>query len=290
MPEAERFFWTFKNKPTEFGLMVWPVLTFLFAIMVSDFLRQLNLVFKLGIKPSELLKEIGGLFRVHSESDKLTKAEAVIGLSQRFLSPTPSLQDIHKAQILQGFSSSELSDVLRRPSQFIYPSVLKEDFGHRERFKIYQDVVTLAVSKNCANDNTMQRIFMSAYQAGLRVDEFLKIIDRFNLGDIWDGLSPDQARTRAKASTDEKGRQNGYGSRYHSGQYQQNSGESERERKLALFGLKATANLKDIKKAYRKLAKKYHPDRNTKSVKSEKLATERMAEINLAYEWLVDNH
>ena len=286
--DVDRFFWLFKHKPSVFGFMSWPVLAFLSAIMISDFMRQLSLVFNMGVKPGELLRDIGDLFRFHPEADKMTKAEAVIGLSQRFISPPPNLQDIQKAQILRSASSSEMSDVLRQPSQFIYPSVLKEDFNRRDRINIYQDVVTLAVSMGCVDDNTMQRIFVSASQAGLRVDEYMKIIDRFNLGDIWDGLTPEQAARRKRAEARGQGQQKSYGSQSR-GHYQHHAGGSERSRKLAVLGLKATASLKDIKKAYRKLAKKYHPDRNTKSAKIEKLATEKMAEINLAYEWLVDN-
>jgi len=59
--------------------------------------------------------------------------------------------------------------------------------------------------------------------------------------------------------------------------------------KLKLFGLKASATLKELKNAYRKLAKKYHPDRNTGTKANEEMATKKMVELNLAYDWLVEN-
>ena len=47
--------------------------------------------------------------------------------------------------------------------------------------------------------------------------------------------------------------------------------------------LSPTANAQEIKRAYRRLARKYHPDRAEDS-----LASDRMAEINEAYEVLSD--
>jgi DnaJ-class molecular chaperone len=51
-----------------------------------------------------------------------------------------------------------------------------------------------------------------------------------------------------------------------------------------VLGVPKSAGATDIKKAYRQLAKKYHPDRNRDDVK----AKERFAEINTAYEILGD--
>jgi len=47
------------------------------------------------------------------------------------------------------------------------------------------------------------------------------------------------------------------------------------------MGLKRTASERDIKKAFRSLIKKYHPDRN-----KSKDAKEKMQKINEAYEFL----
>ncbi|WP_442756811.1 DnaJ C-terminal domain-containing protein [Methylocystis sp. JAN1] len=51
-----------------------------------------------------------------------------------------------------------------------------------------------------------------------------------------------------------------------------------------ILGVTKTASAADIKKAYRSLAKKYHPDRNKDDAK----AKERFAEINTAYEIVGD--
>ena len=53
-----------------------------------------------------------------------------------------------------------------------------------------------------------------------------------------------------------------------------------------VLGLKKNSNEKEIKKAYRKLALKYHPDKNRG--KKEKLATKKFQEVSTAYEVLSD--
>jgi len=53
-----------------------------------------------------------------------------------------------------------------------------------------------------------------------------------------------------------------------------------------ILGVSRSASLDDIKKAYKKLALKYHPDRNTESNKER--AQEKFVEINEAYEVLSD--
>ena len=52
----------------------------------------------------------------------------------------------------------------------------------------------------------------------------------------------------------------------------------------AILGVNKNASADDIKKAFRKLAVKYHPDRNP----NDKQAEERFKEISEAYEVLSD--
>ena len=52
-----------------------------------------------------------------------------------------------------------------------------------------------------------------------------------------------------------------------------------------VLGVDKTATLDDIKKAYRKLARKYHPDMNP----NDKTAEQRFKEINEANEVLSNN-
>ncbi|WHQ37339.1 J domain-containing protein [Spiroplasma sp. SV19] len=66
---------------------------------------------------------------------------------------------------------------------------------------------------------------------------------------------------------------------------QPTSTASELEELYQLFGLDSSASSSDIKRAYRQLAKKYHPDLN-KSFDSEEL----MRKINDGYEKLLANH
>src|SRR5215218_6853398 len=51
-----------------------------------------------------------------------------------------------------------------------------------------------------------------------------------------------------------------------------------------VLGVSRSASEDDIKKAYRKLAKSYHPDRNANDPK----AKDKFAEVNTAYEILGD--
>lgn len=58
-----------------------------------------------------------------------------------------------------------------------------------------------------------------------------------------------------------------------------------------ILGIKKEATDKDIKKAYRKLSLKYHPDKQAgKSENEKKKAEEKMVEINEAYEVLSDKN
>jgi len=70
------------------------------------------------------------------------------------------------------------------------------------------------------------------------------------------------------------------------------SAQSERERHLATLGLERGADKAEIRKAWRKLASKYHPDKlvsqNLPPQELEK-AEDMMQAINAAYDWLKDN-
>lgn len=63
----------------------------------------------------------------------------------------------------------------------------------------------------------------------------------------------------------------------------------EYSRLLALFNLDDTASKEDIKRAYRQLAKDYHPDRmQGKSAEEQAVATERFDELKRAYDRILE--
>lgn len=79
------------------------------------------------------------------------------------------------------------------------------------------------------------------------------------------GESPDEKASRAYHEYEQNGRN-----------VDRNSAEFEA---LALFGLEPPLTLEDIKKRYKELAKKYHPDHNQGDDKAEEL----LKRINMAY-------
>ncbi len=61
---------------------------------------------------------------------------------------------------------------------------------------------------------------------------------------------------------------------------------------LMTLGLRDPVHLKDVKHAYRSMAKTYHPDRYASSAHSceqRSLAADKMREVNQAYDWLCSN-
>ena len=65
--------------------------------------------------------------------------------------------------------------------------------------------------------------------------------------------------------------------------------ESARNRDYyKILGINRNASAEEIKKAYRKLALKYHPDRNAESEQTKKIAQRKFQDISDAYVVLSD--
>ena len=65
--------------------------------------------------------------------------------------------------------------------------------------------------------------------------------------------------------------------------------ESARKRDYyAILGIDKNADEKEIKRAYKKMAMKYHPDRNSESEESKKMAEKKFIDVNDAYTVLSD--
>lgn len=70
-------------------------------------------------------------------------------------------------------------------------------------------------------------------------------------------------------------------------QMQKEEGQSEVEKNLLVLGLDTAVDFEEIKQAYRKMVRRFHPDRFVRMSKEEQeMAHERFTEINLAYEYL----
>ena len=67
--------------------------------------------------------------------------------------------------------------------------------------------------------------------------------------------------------------------------------QAEKARKrdyYAILGVDKNADEREIKKAYKKMAMKYHPDRNSESEESKKMAEKKFIDVNDAYNVLSD--
>ena len=67
--------------------------------------------------------------------------------------------------------------------------------------------------------------------------------------------------------------------------------KAEKARKrdyYAILGVDKNADEREIKKAYKKMAMKYHPDRNSETEESKKMAEKKFIDVNDAYSVLSD--
>ena len=68
----------------------------------------------------------------------------------------------------------------------------------------------------------------------------------------------------------------------------QNAEKARKRDYYAILGVDKNADEKEIKRAYKKMAMKYHPDRNSESEESKKMAEKKFIDVNDAYNVLSD--
>ncbi len=134
--------------------------------------------------------------------------------------------------------------------------------------------------------NRIKRLAQSyAYDSPLYSYEGLEEEDQRRLKEIIDQLNQKPpASQQSKAGPQGAGRQD-------SRQQSRNTGASQQgttiESALAVLGLPASAPNEEIKKAYKRLMLKYHPDRVASLSATEQEAAHRRAqELNVAYQFI----
>jgi len=204
----------------------------------------------------------------------------------------PFLADIEIASALKNqwrfrhWNSLDIQILIARHSAEIKtPNRLLKQLGLKQSKKlkaIFIALLQVGADEFVLTTALSQRLRMVATGAGLDEIVFDKILKKYPLGE--------KPRARQRQSYQGENRyqysnHHGY-RRYETAKpYQDEKGE-----KLAQLGLTADATLQDLKKAFRKLAVQYHPDRNmNKDPSTQKRASEKMKDINLAYDWLQAN-
>lgn len=155
---------------------------------------------------------------------------------------------------------------------------------------IFADLLWIGAERNVLLVDVVKRLEMVATSAGLSKRAFEKLQGKYK-------IDPEQQRKGRQAYQAEydNAQYSGdwQGSNQHHGQRRytpNNSYVDEKTANLAKLGLSTGASLADLKKAFRKNAVKYHPDRNMNASPKERIrSAEKMTEVNLAYDWLKAN-
>jgi len=182
--------------------------------------------------------------------------------------------------LLKNVDSVQIQNLLQRQMLSNQPAsriLGRLAFSRPKSFvKIVDHLLKFSVGAGLADPGFLQRLFIVAGGEGMSSSQYEGLLGKYGLRSHCDRryrTAPEDGWTRRDNTA-----------------HSYAPPQSERDRYLGLFGLTPNATAKEIKKAYRKLAKVYHPDRNRgKSEREQDQAAAKMRELNLAFDWLKTN-
>jgi len=258
-----------------------------FAYAVGVFLHREFNEFKINIDFIDRL--LDGAVQTGGPSKK-TVNEAMVHLATYFYGPYLSdIEIAHSLKKLRAFRNADSLSLLVRISHFktnsTPPRRVLAQYGIETPSQLktlFSALLKIGAENFIFQPEFIQRLRLVAGSAGLPENLFERLLHKYQPG-------PGQRRQYREAETESYQRT---GNNSHNRGHVWETPVDETADKLALFGLTRSASKKELKQRYRKMAIKYHPDRNMGPEKSDEhraKALEKMTELNTAYDWLKAN-
>jgi len=190
------------------------------------------------------------------------------------------LDDDQKNSVLALFDKR--SKNFKRLPSLLKPirNVLTND--SRVSVAFFEQIVKVGVASGHIDPRYIDRLKMLARALGIEDSKAQNILDTNGFTAYRQQFENAQSQQQYRSSYSDKSGQQNY-------RHRATEPLNETEKHLAVLGLKKGASRKQIKSAYRKMAKKYHPDLlKSKNLNEAQMAdaAKTMLEINAAYEWL----
>jgi DnaJ-domain-containing protein 1 len=237
----------------------------------------------------------GAIYRTHGAQHR----RLTISLNDEFSVPQGKRPDVFAALYRQRAAFRGLQSSASRVNR-------KFGKGSAANAEFFERIAKIGALSGIKISNSDDRISRLAKHLGLMAEKKSEILARANKHfRKYQENTGQRSRTRSHKNADKS-----TGSYSYQGYYSSNSSSDSSSRKssrppptqppvrsprdgsLAVLGLSPGASEADIKRAYRQLAKTYHPDVMQSQNASEKQIREgrdKMRQINAAYEWLEDN-